>query len=57
MTQNAKTQKTQMRVFVQYCNIPKVEIFAFCVIHCKYLRPNYDGTTAYHRTTAMNGCN
>ena len=20
-------------------------------LHCKYIRPNYDGITAYHRTT------
>ena len=32
MTKNAKPQKNQMPVFVQNCNTPKVEIFAFCVI-------------------------
>ena len=28
-------------------------MYAVCTlhIHCKYIRPNYDGITAYHRTT------
>ena len=38
MTQNAKPQKTQMPVFVQNCNTPKVEIFAFCVIILEEIR-------------------
>ena len=32
MTQNAKTQKTQMCVFVQNYKKTEMEIFAFCVI-------------------------
>ena len=32
MTQNAKMQKTQMRVFVQNHKKTEMEIFAFCVI-------------------------
>ena len=32
MTQNAKTQKTQMSVFVQNRKKKEMEIFAFCVI-------------------------
>ena len=32
MTQNAKTQKTQMSVFVQNCKKSEMEIFAFYVI-------------------------
>jgi hypothetical protein len=32
MTQKAKTQKTQMSVFVQNRKNSEMEIFAFCVI-------------------------
>ena len=32
MTQNTKTQETQMSVFVQNCKKWKMEIFAFCII-------------------------
>ena len=32
MTQNAKTQKTQMSFFLQNCKKMEIEIFAFCVI-------------------------
>jgi hypothetical protein len=39
-TQNAKTQKTQMSVFVQNCKKPKMEIFAFCVITFEVMTQN-----------------
>ena len=32
MTQNAKTQKTQMSLFLQNHKKAEMEIFAFCVI-------------------------
>ena len=27
------------------------------IAHCKYLRPNYDGITVYHRTSTIFRCN
>ena len=38
MTQNTKTQKTQISVFVQNCKKLKMEIFAFCVITFEPIR-------------------
>ena len=39
MTQNAKTQKTHMCVFVQnYKKTEEMEIFAFCVITVEQIR-------------------
>ena len=38
MTQNAKTQKTQMSVFVQNRKKTEMEIFAFCVIFFEPIR-------------------
>ena len=32
MTQNAKTQKTQMSIFFQNHKKPEMELYAFCVI-------------------------
>ena len=38
MTQKAKTQKTQMCVFVQNRKKTEMEIFAFCVITFEKIR-------------------
>ena len=38
MTQNAKTQKTQMCVFVQNCKKTEMKIFVFCVITVEPIR-------------------
>ena len=38
MTQNAKTQKTQMSGFVQNCKKSEMEIFAFYVITFEPIR-------------------
>ena len=38
MTQNAKTQGSQMCVFVQNCKETEMEIIAFCVITVEQIR-------------------
>ena len=49
--------KTLKLFLVQAWQQQKKILKTLLVVHCKYLRPNYDGTTGYHRTSSIIRCN
>ena len=46
-----------MYTFFHVANTCSVYRQILLKLHCKYLRPNYDGITAYHRTSTIIHCN